>query len=393
MIWRAALFSAFVLGASPIHAAGADAAMAASIGKRLFKRAWMPAPSSTHVNDGLGPLFNARACLSCHQGLDRMAPQFDNEKLTSEHIVIRLSDEHGNPDPIYGEQLQSSAIQGHQPEGYVILRDGDLVPAGLNFGPLAMTTRAGGRDAPMLRGLGQLENVPDSAILALAEQQANNADGVKGRANILPDGRLGRFGWKATMPSISEQVAIAFHLDLGMSTSLYPAPEGDCTAFQVQCKAGPHGGSDAVPEIHDEIIAMLSAYLASVEPPKAAEKKQQGERLFASTGCATCHQPQLPTRSGATIQPFTDLLLHDLGPELDGGATAKGVKSTEWRTAPLWGLSRTILAGGRFLHDGRAANVESAISYHGGEAAASRRKFHELDAADRQHLLDYLESL
>jgi CxxC motif-containing protein (DUF1111 family) len=137
---------------------------------------------------------------------------------------------------------------------------------------------------------------------------------------------------------------------------------------------------------------MLAGYLASVPPPPAPGPDSAGAALFAATGCAACHTPSLPSPRGH-VGAFSDLLLHDLGPGLNGGATEPGVAATEWRTAPLWGISRALRDGTGLLHDGRAANVESAVALHGGEASGARAEMQKLAPADRQRLLDYVGGL
>lgn len=374
-------------------AAATDERLSAAIGKRLFARVWVTGPSSTLANDGLGPLFNARSCLSCHQGLDRMPIVIGADgEVTSPQHVVRLSGPDGAPDPVYGAQFQTSAVPGHTPEGRVIFDKGRFKPALLTHGAMAATTRAGARDAPMMRGLGLLDDVPDEAILALEDPDDRDGDGVRGRARRLPNGRIGRFGWRASAATLEDQISDAFHLDLGMSTARHPRPGGDCTAAQAWCRQGASLADKGTPEIAPEIVKMLADYLASLDAPNAVPSID-AEDLFASVGCAACHRPELPTRAGAPARAFTNLLLHDLGPALDGGATDPGVVSTLWRTAPLWGLSRSLRRGAGLMHDGRAGTVEEAIALHGGEGARARARFTALPPADRQRLIDYVGGL
>jgi CxxC motif-containing protein (DUF1111 family) len=139
---------------------------------------------------------------------------------------------------------------------------------------------------------------------------------------------------------------------------------------------------------------MIRDYLASLAPPPRANSvmDEAGAKLFAGAGCAACHTPALPSPKGP-VQAYTDLLLHEMGDELDGGATEQGVASGEWRTAPLWGLSRVLASGASFLHDGRARTLEEAILAHGGEGNASRSRYIALDRRDRDRLLAFLSSL
>jgi len=390
-----------VLAAAAVFALGGAVAGArdldAAIGRALFARAWVPAPSSTRANDGLGPLFNARACLSCHQSLARQPVRVgDDGGVASDNLVLRLSDREGRPDPVYGAQLQTGGLPAVLPEGRPS-RTGDVYAAvDLAYGPVSASTRVGARLAPALKGLGALEGVPDPAILAIAEEQARGAGGVRGRPNWVtsPDGarRLGRFGSKASAATLADQTETAFALDLGMSTPGRPRAEGDCTPAQTACLAAPHGGLSGEPEIPAALIEPMARYLASLSPPVPTAQDPAGAALFDRAGCAACHRPALPSPAGP-VRAFTDLLLHNLGPALDGGATEPGVAPTEWRTAPLWGLSRTLANGAGLLHDGRAATVTEAVRLHGGEAAGSRAGFDALSPAERDRLLRYVESL
>jgi CxxC motif-containing protein (DUF1111 family) len=394
----AALFLALpLLLAAPAALGGGAAAdrLEVAIGRALFERAWVPAPSSTRANDGLGPLFNARACVACHGGLERHAVAApEGEGRVAASVLLRLSDAEGRPDPAYGRQLQTAAVPGFTPEGRLLLaEDGKtVIAADLAAGAFAATTRLGLRVAPGLRGLGLLAAVPAEAIRAGADPTDADGDGVTGRPHALPDGSIGRFGWKASSATLADQVAIAFSLDLGMGTAERPAPAGDCTPTEPACLTGPHGGTAVEPEIAPEIVTMLAQYLVAVPPAKPAGPAA-GAGLFAETGCAACHSPALATADGRPVPAFTDLLLHDMGPGLDGGATEPGVAPTEWRTAPLWGLSGALAAGAGLLHDGRAADVAAAIGWHGGEAAGSRDRFSALSPQDRARLLDYVSGL
>lgn len=380
-------------------AAMADDRMSRTIGKALFERAWVPAPSSTRANDGLGPLFNARACIACHAGLERMPVETSADGIvTSDNLVLRFSDRNGEADPVYGKQLQSAAIPGLKPEGRIILSEKRPSLDSSTQGAPALDTLYGARLAPALRGLGLLEAVPDAAILEYADPDDRNRDGISGRANVIVthDGssRVGRFGWKASAASLSDMTETAFSLDLSLSTPGHRAPWGDCVEAQSECRSAPHGGDWNEPEITAELVTMIRDYLASVAPPVRAEgaANKIGERLFADTGCAACHRPSLPSPKGQ-VNAYTDLLLHDMGDELDGGATEPGVASGEWRTPPLWGISRILASGAPFLHDGRARTLEEAIMAHGGEGSPSRSRYMALHRRDRDRILAFLSSL
>jgi CxxC motif-containing protein (DUF1111 family) len=408
---RRAMVGAVVLGAvassvAQIAAADLDVAM----GSALFERAWLPAPASTDAADGLGPLFGARACAACHPGGGpaRLTTAADGS-VRGRGLVLRFADAGGAADPRYGVQLQDQAVPGLLPEGRLILRGITnqntatqlAVRLALNGPPLQPGIRAGLRLAPSLAGRGELERIDAAAVLALADPDDRDGDGISGRAHLVgSEGerpRLGRFGWKAAAPDLRAQVATAFALDMGLSSADAPLPYGDCTPAEAECRAAPIGvrsgarNADAGQELDDQIIRLVTRFVgnrASAPPPADPE----GVRLLRATGCATCHVPELPASTGEPVVAFTDLLLHDVGGDLDDGVGEPGVASAEWRTAPLIDLSRRN-GSRRYLHDGRAASLAAAISLHGGEAAASRRRFAALPAADRARLLRFLEGL
>jgi len=379
-------------------AAMADDRMSRTIGKALFERAWVPAPSSTRANDGLGPLFNARSCASCHAGLERMPIVTDAAGIVmSDNLVLRLSDRNGEADPTYGRQLQTASVAGIEPEGRIALSKHGPVPRDLTRGGVDPSTYLGARLAPALRGLGLLEAVPDAAILERADPNDRDGDGISGRANIVTAhvgvSRIGRFGWKGSAANLSDMTEAAFSLDLGLSTPGRPAPWGDCGEKQPECRTAPHGGNWTEPEITGELVAMIRDYLTGVAAPaQAGATPGEGEAVFASIGCAACHTPALRSPKGP-VRAYTDLLLHDMGDGLDDGATEPGVGPGEWRTAPLWGISRILASGARFLHDGRAATLEEAILFHGGEGSGARARYLALDARERERLLAFLSTL
>jgi len=389
-----ALAAVLLASASGAWAVGGD--LSRTIGKALFERAWVSAPSSTLANDGLGPLFNARACAYCHQGLDRAISEVGGDgSFTQPGMILKLSDGEGRADAAYGAQLQTAAVSGVSPEGRLVMTPHGAEARDLAFGAFAPGTHAGVRAAPSLRGVGRIADIPDAAILAHVDPDDRDGDGVSGRANMIADSKggqaLGRFGLKSSGVTLTEQIETAFSLDLGMSTPGRTALAGDCV--QDVCRAAPHGGTEDAPEIRHDLVAMLADYLASVPPPPAAGGDAEGTRLFASTGCASCHTPSLPDSSGGAVAAFSDLLLHDLGPGLDGGATEPGVLRTEWRTAPLWGISRALATRAGLLHDGRAKDVVAAVDLHGGEGEGARARFTALPEGERTALLRYVEGL
>jgi CxxC motif-containing protein (DUF1111 family) len=230
--------------------------------------------------------------------------------------------------------------------------------------------------------------------MALADPADADGDGISGRARLVDDANgalaLGRFGGKATAASLDMQTADAAAIDLGLSSVFVPLPHGDCTPAQKACRAMATGRSAAFEneEISREMIALVSAYVRSLEPGNGDPREAPPE-LFAEIGCAACHRPTMPDRAGKPLAVYTDLLLHDLGPEAAGSIPDRGVSPSEWRTAPLLDLD-PMQGKRRYLHDGRAATIAEAIALHGGEADASRRAFLRLGAADRKRLVDFL---
>jgi CxxC motif-containing protein (DUF1111 family) len=392
--------AAVLAGGGAVAAGGLDAV----VGKAVFERVWVAAGASTGSADGLGPLHNARSCAGCHLGGGGAAVKVDADgALTGPGLVVRLGGTRG--DPVYGHQIQTRALPGHPAEAVVRLaavhgdgEPGPRVAVTLDdpvLGP--PTVPVGVRRAPSLVGRGAFDRVDPAAVLALADPDDADGDGISGRARFVGDGAggrvLGRYGWRASGDRLERQVAAAFSVDLGLSTAAFPDPAGDCTASQPACREARHGGGDrgGETEVGDPMIAVIAAYVAGLRP--AAPAAGEGAALFAAAGCAACHMPALPAVGGGSVPAFTDFLLHDLGPGLADPATDDDVAPSDWRTAPLLGLAGARADSRRFLHDGRAATLAEAIAWHDGEAAAARDAFGGLSDEDRATLLRYLESL
>ncbi|HYH22321.1 MAG TPA: di-heme oxidoredictase family protein [Azospirillum sp.] len=389
------------------------------IGQAVFERLWVAAPTATQAADGLGPLYNARSCAACHPQNGRGHPPAGRDPQDlGVGFALRLND-----DPVYGRQIQALGTPGQVPEGRptVTWRD-EKVPfpdgsvtvlrrpvwgvADLGYGALAGSAALSPRVAPAVRGLGLLERVPEADILAWEDPDDRDGDGISSRANRGAGGALGRFGWKAVNPTVSHQNAEAFSLDIGMSTPLFTAAWGDCTAAQDACRTAPHGDSPQFEglEIPSTMLALVDGYLRDLPPGGGLEApKAKGADLFEAAGCAACHRPSFTTGEDAaaphlskrTVFPYTDLLVHDLGDALADGVAAGLASGREWRTAPLWGMNRLAGEDGRLalLHDGRARSVAEAILWHGGEAEAARRRFMALPRAERQRLIRFVLSL
>ena len=410
------------------------------VGDGIFRRLWVRAPSSTASSDGLGPLFNARSCQGCHVKDGRGRPPAAGERARS--LLLRLSvppreavdamRRHRRafvPEPVYGGQLQTFSLPGLPAEGSVTiayrerevaLADGATaflrVPtygvADLAYGPLAPGTVLSPRVAPPMIGAGLLEAIAEEDILAGAGP--GGRDGISGRANwVWSDERgevaLGRFGWKAGQPSLAQQAATAFRDDIGLSTPLYPAAHGDCTAAQRACRAAPHGGAskDDPVEVGAAMFDLLVFYSRNLAVPARRDVGDplvlEGKRLFYEANCIGCHRPKFVTRRDAEgieqsfqlIWPYTDLLLHDMGEGLADGRPESAAGGREWRTPPLWGIGLTETVSGHslFLHDGRARNLLEAILWHGGEARAAQQRVVAMTEAERRALLAFLRSL
>jgi CxxC motif-containing protein (DUF1111 family) len=275
----------------------------------------------------------------------------------------------------------------------------------MNFGPFADGIMMSVRNTQAILGMGYLEAVSEKDILKLAEKQ--KAMGLNGRPNYVRDDIhkktvLGRFGWKANQPSIKQQIAAAFLADVGVTSAVYP--EQSCTPVQKECLAAIKGDK---PELRPELWESLTFWSQSLDVPEQRNRDKPefkaGEKLFESAGCSGCHVPEMrtgkypavPQIANKLIRPYTDLLLHDMGPDLADGRPDFKASGSDWRTPPLWGvgLSMQVNASNSFLHDGRARNLLEAIVWHGGEAKAARDKFVNFTKQQRNELLFFLESI
>jgi CxxC motif-containing protein (DUF1111 family) len=417
------------------------------VGDGIFRKLWVSAPSSTTSSDGLGPLYNARSCQSCHLKDGRGHPaeggRWPDGDGTS--MLFRLSVpprtegeqraiEEGRqtivPEPTYGGQLQGFAIQGHSPEARVRITYEDRAVAlhggpvvhlqrpsyrvvDLQYGPMRADTLLSPRVAAPMIGLGLLEMVDEADLLARADPDDRDGDGVSGRPNLVwsPEhGRpmLGRFGWKAARATVPDQTAGAFSGDMGLSTELLPAAAGDCTPTQTRCREAPSGadephGVEVAPPMFELVVFYARNLAVPMRRHVDAPDVLRGKAVFYRTGCTACHAPKYVTRtdpgrpelSGQLIWPYTDLLLHDMGPDLADGRPEGQASGREWRTPPLWGIGLTAVVSGhtRFLHDGRARTLLEAILWHGGEAETAKRRVIGMTREERDALLAFLASL
>jgi CxxC motif-containing protein (DUF1111 family) len=414
------------------------------VGNGLFKKLWASSPSSTQASDGLGPLYNARSCQGCHLKDGRGRPPRPGDEAVS--LFLRLSippqsDEDRQalevkeilsvPEPTYGGQFQAFAVPGLSAEGKfdieleeievelnggetAILQKPTYKIRDLGFGEMHADAMTSPRVAPPMIGLGLLQAIHPGDIEALADPDDLDGNGISGKVSQVRDmetGELtiGRFGWKASNPTIRAQTAGAFAGDIGISTPYKPDNYGDCTDAQQECRSLPHGeqaqlGPSEAPDPVMDLVTFYSENLAvpmrrDVDDPEVL----RGKQIFYEAGCVSCHQPKYVTRRDAEnpahqfqlIWPYTDLLLHDMGEGLADGRPVGDANGQEWRTPPLWGigLTQTVNNHTRFLHDGRARNLLEAVLWHGGEAQAARDDVVSLAPDDRRSLIRFLESL
>lgn len=341
---------------------------------------------------GLGPYFVSNSCGSCHSSDNRGHPftiltRFGQSDTTGNKFLNE-----GGP------QLQNANLPGYLPQE---------IPAGATSSKLI---------APITAGVGFLEAVPDSEILAMAAANANNPDGVRGHpnynsipsyatplANAIPrgDGKyICRFGRKAAVYNLVEQVASAYNHDMGITSSFMPN-----NPYNYLDKTLP--AASGTPEVDNDDFNSVVFYVTCLQTPIQRNSTDStvtyGNVLFNNIGCQTCHKQTLTTGyspidalSYQTFNPFTDLLVHNMGAGLDDGYTEGTAQTSEWRTAPLWGLGLAPgVQGGYYylLHDGRAHSIEQAIQMHGGEAAASNNRFNTLSQTDKDALITFLKSL
>jgi CxxC motif-containing protein (DUF1111 family) len=397
-----------------------------AVGNSFFKLNWVTAPSSTADLDGLGPLFNARSCSGCHLYDGRSRPpepdQIDRQGLLLRIGVRAAPGDPDRPHPVYGDQIQDAAVLGETPEARVAIRtrtiageygDGTayelLAPEyelqDLAYGPLGEGVVLSPRTAPQLIGLGLLEAVPLEQLLEHADPDDRDRDGVSGRVHFVrgPHGEQvpGRFGWKAAQPTVLAQTAAAFVNDIGITSDLFP-DEALTPAERERIRA-PSGGH---PEIDAHKLDRVVFYTRTLGVPaqRGAGEPQvaAGRAVFERCRCAVCHVARFvtgdafhPAYAGQVIHPYTDLLLHDMGPGLADGKRDGDAGPQEWRTPPLWGIGLVPAVNGhsRYLHDGRARNLAEAVLWHDGEAASAKEAFRTASATDRAALLAFLASL
>ncbi|MEP7142291.1 MAG: di-heme oxidoredictase family protein [Ferruginibacter sp.] len=391
------------------------------LGDGAFEKTFVSAPAP--INSGLGPVFNNVSCISCHHNDGKGTP---TAGFVNSSLLFRLSipgtDVNGGPLAIngFGGQLQDVSIFGKQPEAtvnisytneivtypdgatvtlrkptYTLINAYQALPAGYLISP---------RLAPPVFGVGLLENIPEATILSFADENDADGDGISGRPNYVYNPytnqtELGRFGLKANTPNLLVQVASAYNQDMGITNyvfskeSSWGQPQSD--------------NLNDDPELPDSTINNVVFYIKTLAVPARRNVTDpdiiKGKQLFTQINCSGCHKPLVQTGINVTlrsvsnqrIQPFTDLLLHDMGDGLADNRPDFLATGKEWRTTPLWGIGLFAKTNGTpfYLHDGRARTIEEAILWHGGEAENIKQRFMQLSKTDRTSLLKFIQSL
>jgi CxxC motif-containing protein (DUF1111 family) len=337
------------------------------------------------ADEGLGPVFNDVSCVACH---DQPAAGGGNSTRFETRFGRVGRDGVFNPlTELGGTLIQADGI-GPVP-GFTFV--GEVVPPRANV--------VAGRRATPLFGLGLVEAVPDSTLLAIAAAQQRDGTPVDGRPSIVIDPpstrrSVGRFGWKAQHSSLFTFAGDAYTNEMGITTPLFPdeqCPQGNCAALAFNPVPTPNDADNGSLEAFADFMRLLAP------PPRGpiTQAARAGEVLFSRIGCDTCHVPTLRTGpspvaalNNVAFHPYSDFLLHDMG-SLGDGIVQDSARAREMRTAPLWGL-RVVTA---FLHDGRATAVGDAILAHDGEARDARNRFARLSSSDKARLVAFLLSL
>ena len=358
----------------------------------------------------LGPHFVERSCIACHVNNGRALPPAVDGRMYQTVLKVG-SDTAGAPHATLGGALQPQTISG-EAEGSASIVSWSTTEGTYADGTAytlqkpvyafkgAVPAHFSVRLTPPLVGLGLLEAVSESTIMALADPDDAGQDGISGRVQTVRDAetgerRLGRFGYKAGQPRLRQQIAHALNSDMGVTNPIFPSPDGD------------RGTAAAPPEAAGADLAALTRYIATLGVSARRDLNNEaallGEQLFSRAQCVKCHVAMLTTSPhhpfaelrSQTIRPYTDLLLHDMGPGLADNMGEADATGSEWRTAPLWsiGLTAGVSGGEAYLHDGRARSLAEAILWHGGEAEASKEAFRMMPAGDRAALVQFLKSL
>ena len=403
-------------------------------GDGVFERPFSEAKASGYRDDadGVGPLFNMNSCEACHIADGRAAPPMATGD-TLQGLLFRISipgaDAVGGPKPhpTYGGQLADKAIDGHAPEiAYQLdfININGLFADGTsynlqqpvysfpdqNYGPLGEEAMVSPRIAPFMIGMGLIDAISDADILQREDKNDSDGDGISGKANRVwsvenQDYRIGKYGWKAETPTLAHQSMDAAVNDMGVTNPLFP--KENCTATQSDCNNALSGTTDAPVEMNAAKMNEVVTYLEFLGVPGRGYLDNpdviKGEALFKESGCESCHRASFTTGTqqrqqrlhNQKIAPYSDFLLHNMGPLLADNRPSFSADGYEWRTPPLWGIGMVETVNGhtRFMHDGRARNLQEAILWHGGEAESAKQKFVSMAKSDRSAMIKFLKSL
>jgi CxxC motif-containing protein (DUF1111 family) len=387
-----------------------------------FEATFVSDPSP--VNGGLGSIFNNNSCVACHTTDGRAVFPYDINALSGIFLKISLpgKGEHNAPIPVpdFGTQLQHQSVYGYEKEArlsvqfrdsLVYLADGTAITLRRSifsiiepYTTLPPDVLISPRIGMPVFGLGLLEAIPESSILANADENDINKDSISGKPNYVWDPvnnkiSLGRFGWKAGTASILLQVAGAYNEDMGLTNPVKPVESS-----YGQTNSHP---SSISPEVSQETLDNVTFYCQTLGVPAVRNISDpqvvEGRKIFDRINCNSCHVPSFTTGSNPLltevsnqrIYPYTDMLLHDMGEGLADNREEFEANGREWKTRPLWGIGLTEITSGHtnLLHDGRARNINEAIMWHGGEANPSKEGFRKLSKADREALLKFINSL
>ena len=398
-------------------------------GEDLFAKEWTSKDPASPSGDGLGPIYNETSCIACHalgapggagpasknvvlvtsvsngcgppSGLDAIFPSLGGARSA---VLHRYS-----TDPDYGswrrrffesegkDQVKSPSRTREESIASRIRTVKDQAARdrrqSARFSPTqtikGVTIDLTERNTPPLFGTGQIDEIPYAAIVATAASQPPE---VRGRIARTQDGRIGRFGWKAQIPSLHEFVRVACANELGLEVPGHSQPVSPVAPTRKP------RGLDLTEEDCDALVTYVRALPAPVvvDPygPRGTDNMRHGRRLFGEIGCVDCHRPTLGQVRGI----YSDLLLHDLGQSLSDPGTTYGIgrpdspqgpTAREWRTPPLWGYRDS----GPYLHDGRAENLEEVVAFHEGQAKASAKHFFGLSSSERGQVEAFLKSL
>lgn len=403
----------------------AQQAHAHDVGDKMFEVTFVPEPAPLY--QGLGPIYNQVSCLRCHGNDGRGFPPLDGQ--ANQNMVIRLSlpgtEPNGEPlgVPGFGGQLQDRANVGTRPEGRAVfqwqhstftLPDGEqvamrrpIVQLTDLYASLPPNHMLSVRLPRPVFGLGLVEAISEADIMANADEYDRDGNDISGRANRVWDyvnqrQTLGRFGWKANIADLLNFTATAFKEDIGLTSYIQPQENAHGQSQMLDFPP-----SQRVYDLPDSVVQSIAFYLKTLAVPARRHTDQEmvkrGQALFKQIGCVGCHISQFKTRtdvslpavSGQYIRPYSDFLLHNMGPDLSDGRPDYLADGSEWRTPPLWGIGLTRQTNGNeyYLHDGRARSLQEAILWHGGEATRAQNAFQNLSRSDREALLRFLGSL